>query len=132
MADWRDRLNLKKEALKDLEEALVALKKKINPVNPKLFEAMSEPYLKDIKKIKSEMDTMTIDDYIDFIAEENYPGKKCGIEGFMIGRGKKIYWYITPMPRSGRYRCLPIDENGKLGWPRYVYPGQMVKVVRKS
>ena len=41
-------------------------------------------------------------------------------EGFTIGKGKKIYWYITPMPKSGLYRCLPIEENGKLGWARWV------------
>ena len=71
---------------------------------------------------------MTIDEYIHFI--DGNPDTN--IKGFTIGKGKKIYWYITPMPRSGRYRCLSIDENGKLGWPRYVYPGQIVHVVYKN
>lgn len=132
MADWEDRLNLKKEALKDLEDALAALKKKINPVNPKLFEAMSKTYLKDIKKIKAEMDTMTIDDYIHFVVDFCDWNPAHNIKGFTIGRGKKVYWYITPMPKSGKYRCLPIEERGLLGWPRFVYPDQIVKVVRKS
>jgi len=43
-------------------------------------------------------------------------------EGFRIGRGKKIYWYVTPMPKSGLYKCLPIEEHGMLGWPRWI-PG---------
>jgi len=82
----------------------------------------------DILKVEK---LMTIDDYIPFIEKKNAPGKKCEIEGFTIGRGKKVYWYITPMPKSGRYRCLPIDKDGKLGWPRFVSPGQTVKVVMK-
>jgi len=42
-------------------------------------------------------------------------------EGFTIKNGKKVYWYITPMPNSALYRCLPI-EGDKLGWPRWI-PG---------
>jgi len=30
-------------------------------------------------------------------------------EGFSIGRGKVLYWYITPYPNSGLYRCLSSD-----------------------
>lgn len=39
---------------------------------------------------------MTIDEYIfnDIVADD-------GVKGFTIGRSKKIYWYITPMPKSG-------------------------------
>lgn len=132
MADWKDRLNLKKEALKDLEDALEALKKKIKPVNPKLFEAMSKDYLKNIERIKVEMGTMTIDDYIQLI-DVHLPldGREPDIKGFTIGRGKKVYWYVSPM-KSGKYRCLAVEKGGKLGWPRFVNWDQMVKVVRKS
>ena len=68
---------------------------------------------------------MTITDYLNkCIADEK------GVKGFTIGRGKKVYWYITPMPRSGTYRCLPIDEPGLLGWPRFVKWDQEIQVVR--
>lgn len=51
-------------------------------------------------------------------------------KGFTIGKGKRVYWYVTPMPRSGRYRCLGLEEdNGRLGWPRYVYPDAKVSIV---
>jgi len=51
-------------------------------------------------------------------------------EGFTIGNGKKIYWYITPYPSSGLYRCLPIESN-KLGWPRWVTGNIEVHLVPK-
>ncbi len=68
---------------------------------------------------------MLIDDYINFI--DGNPDTN--IKGFTIGKGKKIYWYITPMPNSGRYRCLPIEKDGKLGWPRMIYPNMVVHIV---
>lgn len=66
---------------------------------------------------------MTLTNYI----EKDFPDRN-DIEGFSIGRGKKIYWYITPMPKSGLYRCIPVDKDGHLGWPRFVEPYQTVVV----
>lgn len=38
-------------------------------------------------------------------------------EGFSIGKGKKIYWYISPSP-LGFYYAYPQEPNGILGWRR--------------
>lgn len=43
-------LELSREALINLEKALLALKEKVEPVNKELFIAMSQDYYKDIKK----------------------------------------------------------------------------------
>jgi hypothetical protein len=49
--------------------------------------------------------------------------------GFTIGKGKKLYWYITPYSRrTVSYRCLPNEGGGELGWPRFCPPDQMVTV----
>ena len=70
----------------------------------------------------SKTEDMTITEYIDMDEDDE------NIEGFTIGKGKKIYWYITPMSKRGLYRCLPIEEHGKLGWPRFVPANQKIKV----
>ena len=41
-------------------------------------------------------------------------------KGFTIGeRGKVMFWYFCPTP-NGYYKIYPQDENGNLGYPRYV------------
>ena len=54
-----------------------------------------------------------------------------GIEakGFVIKNGKKLYWYITPYSSRGVYRCFPIEKDGTLGCPRYIYPDTEVTVI---
>jgi hypothetical protein len=49
-------------------------------------------------------------------------------EGFTIGRGKALYWYITPMPRSGTYRCIRTFENGEIGSPRSIDPDKLITI----
>ena len=49
-------------------------------------------------------------------------------KGFSIGKGKKLYWYLTPYPNTGKYRCLPIETNKSLGWPRFCYPEQKIVI----
>jgi hypothetical protein len=70
---------------------------------------------------------MTITDYI----EKDFPNRSDTIKGFTIGKGKKVYWYISPMPKSGLYRCLPQEKDGSLGWPRFVEWNQVVIPVYK-
>lgn len=65
---------------------------------------------------------MTITEYI----EADFPNNK-KIRGFSIGKGKKIYWYITPL-NSGLYRCLPLENDKTLGWPRFVTFDQSVTI----
>jgi len=72
--------------------------------------------------------TLTLDDLahlFDELMTESQPRA----EGFTIGKGKKLYWYITPYPKSCLYRCVPIEESdGELGWPRWCSPYQKVTV----
>lgn len=49
-------LELSREALINLEKALLALKEKVEPVNKELFIAMSQDYYKDILKIRNEIE----------------------------------------------------------------------------
>lgn len=71
---------------------------------------------------------MTITEYIETVFDFRED-----LLGFTIGKGKKLYWYITPMPRVGLYRCLPIEEGSdSLGWPRSVEASQEVTPVYKS
>lgn len=75
--------------------------------------------------------TLTLDDLagrFDELMTEPRPRAK----GFSIGRGKKLYWYITPYPRSGFYRCVPLEPDGELGWPRWCSPYQKVTVHYKQ
>ena len=51
-----DELELNRAALRDLEAALIALKRKIEGRNPSLFNSMAESYYKDITSIRSEID----------------------------------------------------------------------------
>ena len=67
---------------------------------------------------------MTLDEYI----EQDFQNRN-GVGGFTIGKGKKVYWYFTPMPRSGLYRVLPIEDDGTLGRPRWI-PGDAEITVR--
>jgi len=69
---------------------------------------------------------MTLNDYI----EQDYPNRT-DIKGFTIRNGKKVYWYITPMPKSGLYRCLPVEKDETLGWPRWVPGDTSIKVIYK-
>jgi hypothetical protein len=46
-------------------------------------------------------------------------------KGFSIGKGKKLYWYLTPNIRLNKFRCLSI-ERGTLGWPRRCVPEQII------
>lgn len=62
---------------------------------------------------------MTLNEMFDTIGELHSSIHK----GFSIGRGKKVYWYITPCSRRGLYRVLPIENDGSLGWARYI-PGE--------
>ena len=55
-----------------------------------------------------------------------------GCEGFTIRSGKKVYWYVSPMPRSGLYRVLPVEADGSLGWPRYVPGSTRITLVMTS
>ena len=48
-------------------------------------------------------------------------------KGFTIGKGKELYWHITPMP-SGLYKCYRHLEDGHLGHPRYIEPTKLVSV----
>ena len=50
-------LELNRAALKDIEAALFALKRKLEAHNPALFNSMAESYYKDIIAIRSEIDT---------------------------------------------------------------------------
>lgn len=50
-------------------------------------------------------------------------------KGFTIGRGRKLYWYITPGTSKAMYRCLGFESDSKLGWPRWVYPDQEINIV---
>lgn len=54
---------------------------------------------------------------------------KVKAKGFRIGKGTKLYWYITPMPETGKYRCFPVEDDGKLGYPVYHYPEKEVTIV---
>jgi len=52
-------------------------------------------------------------------------------KGFTIKKGKKIYWYIIPMPKSGLYKCLPVGDDYTLGWPRWIPGNTKVHLVPK-
>ena len=68
---------------------------------------------------------MTITEYLETIFDF-----RPDLLGFTIGKGRKLYWYITPMAGSGLYRCLPIEEGSdSLGWPRYIESSQDVTPV---
>lgn len=69
---------------------------------------------------------MTITEYLETVFDFRED-----LLGFTIGKGKKLYWYITPMPRSGLYRCLSV-EGETLGWPRFVKPTQEITPVYKE
>lgn len=60
-------LELNREALLNLEKALLALKEKVEPVNKELFIAMSQDYYKDIIKIRNE-----IEEYFGFFEIERF------------------------------------------------------------
>jgi len=49
-------LTLNRNALQDVEEALLALKARVESQNPALFETMAESYYKDITRIRDEID----------------------------------------------------------------------------
>ena len=55
------------KVLERLELALGALRKRINPINPALFEAMAQTYITEINEIRSE-----IDDYIGLSKASEY------------------------------------------------------------
>jgi hypothetical protein len=54
----------------------------------------------------------------------------CKATGFTIGKGKKLYWYLTPYcsKKFVGYRCLPVEKHGLLGWPRRCLPTQKVVI----
>lgn len=60
-------LELSREALVNLEKALLALKEKVEPVNKELFIAMSQDYYKDIISIRKE-----IEEYYGFYEIERF------------------------------------------------------------
>lgn len=66
---------------------------------------------------------MKIQEYIEGGYDE-----RTDVEGFTIRGGRKVYWYITPT-KYGMYRCLPLQSDKTLGWPRYVDSGTEVTVV---
>lgn len=73
--------------------------------------------------------TLTLNDLAHFF-DEYMLDPRPKAKGFTIGRGKKLYWYITPY--TYHYRCLPIEPNGDLGWPRWCGPYQKVTVHYKE
>lgn len=40
--------------------------------------------------------------------------KKPKAKGFTIGRGKKLYWYLDPSGRTGKYKVYSLDENDEM------------------
>ncbi len=44
-----------KQAIERLETALAALQRRVEPVNPELFEAMAQSYLSEIESIREEI-----------------------------------------------------------------------------
>jgi len=48
-------------------------------------------------------------------------------KGFVIGNGRKIYWYLTPT-KNGYYRVLRI-EDGLLCGQRYIHSETKVKII---
>ena len=48
-----------RQVLASIEEALAALRARVEPVNPELFRAMSEDYVDDILRIRAEIDAYT-------------------------------------------------------------------------
>lgn len=81
-----------------------------------------------MKLITADTKVTTLGELADRFDELMFPGGGWRAIGFTLGRGKKKYWYITPAPESGQYRCLPIEEGGKLGWPVYHYPNKKVTI----
>ena len=72
---------------------------------------------------------MTVGDLAHSFSEEMFDmGNRVKAAGFRIGKGKKLYWYIDPT-LYGMYRCIPLEADHSLGWPRYVTPDQEVTVV---
>ena len=71
---------------------------------------------------------MTIQDYIEQLNDTAY-----GVEGFTIGRGKKVYRFFTPVASSRfvGYRVLPVESDSTLGWPRWITADTQVTVVMK-
>lgn len=53
-------------------------------------------------------------------------------EGFTIGNGKQLHWFIVPSARTGKYRCHQIYENGEIGRGRYIYPEHKVVIHYKE
>jgi len=67
---------------------------------------------------------MTIKDYVHKLIN----GKLCGYNGYTIGNGHKVYYFVTPMTKSGKFRCSPLDK----GQPRYVDGKQLITIIRKK
>lgn len=55
------------------------------------------------------------------------PPLRMKARGFTIGKGKKLYWFITPN-KCGTYRCLGYEEGDTLGWPRNVENNQEITI----
>lgn len=49
-------------------------------------------------------------------------------KGFTIGRGKQLYWFITPSSNTGKYRCHPQYDNGEIGYGRWIYPETKITI----
>lgn len=82
-------------------------------------------------KILSELATLRITDlafHFDDLMCVSMGAGGIPAKGFTIGRGKAIYWYVTPMARSGTYRCMRQYDNGEIGAPRSISPTQIVTV----
>ena len=79
-------LELNRAALKDIEAALFALKRKLEAHNPALFNSMAESYYKDIIAIRSEIDT-----YLGMEAIE-----KSSIPLWLVMRGENISTNDSP------------------------------------
>jgi hypothetical protein len=45
-------------------------------------------------------------------------------KGFTIGKGKVLYWYVTPFPNSGLYRCL----SSNLQQMRRIEPTKLITI----
>lgn len=83
-------------------------------------------------KVLSELATMRVDDlafhFNDFMTP-SFSEKGISAKGFSIGKGRKLYWYISPWS-GGSYRCLGYDPQmpSTLGYPRFIQPHQIVTV----
>lgn len=88
----------------------------------KLIEALQELFISE--KIKS---SMTLDEML--FSHKLDPSKH---KGFTIGKGRKIYWYITTVEHLGKYRVFPVDKNGQLGYSRYLTGDSLVNIIFKE